>query len=1212
MSKYIMIEANRINGKRNYGGISEDEDTYKNKWTNNVNSSGIQIDPGDVITCEGSAINTIGATDQTVEFTGEENTNGFVDHKVSMNMAYYVNDTGFNLINCPLTATQTSIGYTHETTGADIDQMLLAPIETLRIRLSARCIGETYLEEGGNDHPTYTEGPPRKGFTPSLLRALPKRGLVYSISLDPLQTGLNYIIDKVYDATKVNPAVPGTPTTPGKYFGSDMTIKVLDVRSETNFPDMPSKIQLQDPGGRVNPDGTNVRQGPFDFNDCPFEVIIGSGKGDEKQIVKVESYINTNFRTKVPTDADGRRYYFGPQDWTGCCLSQYTGQPSDGNGKDLGNLQPTFDYRQTKVDIQVPTGLSTPTNIAGLITDQLHAPTRMTIANNLSPAFDNNTIDFSAYKQRTVKQNEATDYVRPPLISTPTYKPFPAGNSAAQPNQEMDTFSGTRRQYYSQFGMDNPDKFAGLQYTRQLRYGLTNNDVNNQVNSGGGQRSLCGDFGNQTIGYLGVNQAIMHSAGGVSQDPSDPKLQFHDKGAYIVTNTYFTEETVRTIANGFRRAERYYDDLSIPLDPDSDTYKKGLAVAMDIGLYCEEMCNAYPLTPSDKDNAVVGPIPNQRRRFLGGYEAHYISGGDTTSNFSGLAFVDEGAQDSTTDANAVFTEKCRGTIPFGNEQHRDTIARNDGQELSSFVFTSRYDGDKPFSETQSTSAYEKLYSRLSSQGTDQFNVSGQSIADTFTRTYTDTDPAIGTQTIEQLMALTEKYDVALIPVFPRPEDDPTYYKFGGRPYVAYKSHYAVGSPGTGPDFNPANPSRDQKWQIDSKNTFFGMQLGLDPSAGVRNNISLLYNTNYATMKDGDSDSATYSSVLYMGAVNPSLDFDTTLSRFQWTGFNTPFTLGNGTPGINQDNIEASDSPQEQVYGVAVRGAISDTVTGQFGTPVTYDGVNYGKNVQKTIMMYAESESERFLDSLSGLSFLDITLYDSAGNKTTFDYKGTKTVLGQTQKVDWKATDIQNTLLGKMGFELRQMLPVVGSSQATFTDEISFKTDFSTPRSRITQTPCPMTTGAYISSAEFQPVGSNSKNYPLYNLYPSIGLPAQPTVSQASITAFNLPQKLDYPYLLVYSSLMADGTDTTYYGGCDGKSKLPCIGYISRQYSGGDYFYGLEQAFSYTANKSFTITDINTEIRLPDGSRPRLQPNSGVIYKITKPIYQPPPSPQAKK
>ena len=50
-----MLECNRLNGRRQVGGIDESQDTYKNKWTNNVNSSGIQIEPGDTITCEAIA-----------------------------------------------------------------------------------------------------------------------------------------------------------------------------------------------------------------------------------------------------------------------------------------------------------------------------------------------------------------------------------------------------------------------------------------------------------------------------------------------------------------------------------------------------------------------------------------------------------------------------------------------------------------------------------------------------------------------------------------------------------------------------------------------------------------------------------------------------------------------------------------------------------------------------------------------------------------------------------------------------------------------------------------------------------------------------------------------------------------------------------------------------------------------------------------------------
>jgi hypothetical protein len=62
--------------------------------------------------------------------------------------------------------------------------------------------------------------------------------------------------------------------------------------------------------------------------------------------------------------------------------------------------------------------------------------------------------------------------------------------------------------------------------------------------------------------------------------------------------------------------------------------------------------------------------------------------------------------------------------------------------------------------------------------------------------------------------------------------------------------------------------------------------------------------------------------------------------------------------------------------------------------------------------------------------------------------------------------------------------------------------------------------------------------------------------------------------------------------------------MTRNYNNGDYFYALESTFNYTATKPFVITDITTDIRLPDGSRPVLDPNSAVIYKIQKTLQMP--------
>ena len=70
-----------------------------------------------------------------------------------------------------------------------------------------------------------------------------------------------------------------------------------------------------------------------------------------------------------------------------------------------------------------------------------------------------------------------------------------------------------------------------------------------------------------------------------------------------------------------------------------------------------------------------------------------------------------------------------------------------------------------------------------------------------------------------------------------------------------------------------------------------------------------------------------------------------------------------------------------------------------------------------------------------------------------------------------------------------------------------------------------------------------------------------------------------------------------------------MSFVTRNYNSGDFFYGLESSFSYTANKTFLLTDVTTDIRLPDGSRPRLQPHNSVIYKITKPDTSMPVAPQ---
>ena len=104
-----------------------------------------------------------------------------------------------------------------------------------------------------------------------------------------------------------------------------------------------------------------------------------------------------------------------------------------------------------------------------------------------------------------------------------------------------------------------------------------------------------------------------------------------------------------------------------------------------------------------------------------------------------------------------------------------------------------------------------------------------------------------------------------------------------------------------------------------------------------------------------------------------------------------------------------------------------------------------------------------------------------------------------------------------------------------------------------------------------------------------------------LIATNFPKKLDFPYLVVYSNLVENNK---YFGGKTGFSKLPAMAYVPRSFTTGDYFFGTATTWTYTADKDYVVSNIHTDIRLPDGTPAPLAENSSIIYKITKPKIMP--------
>ena len=163
-SRYVMLEANRLRSI----DISqrEENDIYKNKWTNLVSSSGIPINVGDTINIQQVIVNTKGASDEVIEFTGDENSLGFVDNKTDLKFSYYVNHTGRNTFALPSINHKTYIGNGPITDPVISDVTLQgggvttyatpngAPNDsTIQVMLSRRSLGET-LFAGTTDNGT--------------------------------------------------------------------------------------------------------------------------------------------------------------------------------------------------------------------------------------------------------------------------------------------------------------------------------------------------------------------------------------------------------------------------------------------------------------------------------------------------------------------------------------------------------------------------------------------------------------------------------------------------------------------------------------------------------------------------------------------------------------------------------------------------------------------------------------------------------------------------------------------------------------------------------------------------------------------------------------------------------------------------------------------------------------------------------------------------
>lgn len=1159
-----MLEANRMAGLASYNQVDDATDQFKNSWLNNVSQSGVEVQKGDVISVDTVAIQNQGSVGDTIEILGIENDSGYLDNKLNLTYGCYINHSGTNTVPLPFLSQET---YLSSNDAGNTKLPAVIRDYTNKNFTRNRGLGDVNL----SDYIVYPGAYENHNNVPTN----------YSfINIKVLNGGTGIDKNSVYkDST-------------GKYVIKAISVEsgVMIYYTMVNVPDGASL-------GTVN----QVQQITFTTN------VTDVSKPPTSNPI-VEFYICDFKRgsTKNNLVPDGSRYYPPGKGFTGVALIS-DGLPNDITAQQFNPsaLSPGFQIRQKTVNLEIPTGLNSPSNIAAILTDQLQRPTN--VANTIT--------DFANLESFERYSIETPSTFITPCNFNPLCSPYLSTS-----------FSGARAFWYSNIAYKNPEKIEGLQFFRQLAYGADNTVTTNEIDSGSTPTQVVdiGDCFSQTIGNFGLTPIIarpmpVNSTNGTSNIP---------RTALVLTNIKLNNYTtvIDKIASGFKTAEKYYGDRTIKLSPTSITYLAGLALPLDIGLYCDE-----------KGSVTDPSVTNPRWRFMDIVTADGKAAG---------ADILEAVSDP-----ANFGKLIGSQPPWFEESNTN----NDGSQLSSIVVSSRFRTDYDEAELLTQMA------TVSPSGTFPYN----------TATYTSSQLFNGVNA-DEILAYAKLKDVCVVPVYP--EHIGQNPGINTEPYLAFVSHLTL---------DDTSQSYDRKtatgWKIDARNCFMGMQLGLDISF-TRNEACAMVNTNFkdtiidatttaadtfvsftilltlpagecfvtanfineegyfddwetpfpislpaaydgespltikvgrqlkpgsdisfdvvevdgGPVKDfttttnviagGGSASAViseFSPYINLGGYGNQIIYNPVLSRFEISDMNTPCTLSNGQPyvlpGLRESLGLSSTSPDQQVLNYAVK-------------EICYSYVSFGTQIILPAFIGSTSNSS-IVDSQTGLCLLAIGLCSIDG---IFTY--------QTYNTD-KTLNISDSLLDKLGYDLEQVLPSIGGVQTKFNDFPTFKNETNTYQSFLNKFTRPLTTSAVFGSSTNQALQTSAGGSPLFLLGTSDGEESRPTTTQGSLTAFKLPSQLSYPYLLVYSSLIQGGTSTIYRGGNDSQALIPCMATVDRYNNSGSFFYGSPSSFDFTATRNFVVSEIQTDIRLPNGGKPRLLSQSSVIYKITKPLRQ---------
>jgi hypothetical protein len=340
-----------------------------------------------------------------------------------------------------------------------------------------------------------------------------------------------------------------------------------------------------------------------------------------------------------------------------------------------------------------------------------------------------------------------------------------------------------------------------------------------------------------------------------------------------------------------------------------------------------------------------------------------------------------------------------------------------------------------------------------------------------------------------------------------------------------------------------------------------------------------------------------------------------------------------------------------------------------GPLVGFQSDYHGLTVVPWGELYQDSEKHKVITSQSGIGVVNI--YIPFNNQNLDDYittnynNRTDDQSEYHQRMSsWTPNLFEDTLFHKMGFEVEQLLPMIGFTQSNGFNRSNYNKyigyDGQNLVDKSDNMVYPFTTNGYISGTiNIQGQNRNWVGYDtiyglhgiqgpnqeqlgwgtfptsidimldygdtkstlrkvlppgeVYEMYSMGGLNlmtgTQITCESDILVAQKQPKKFDYSYLVVYSDIVEQRSN---FFGSNKILPLPAVGYLNRNYSSSDFFYSFTSDFNYIVDRSHVINNFSVEIRLPNGKLANLEDNSSVIFKITRQVPAILPIPEAPK